>query len=137
MNKKVVIFSMLGLAVAGGVAYYFWSKKNTTAALTPSLPSSSSTPQAALPGASSTPAPACKYLEGQLLRAKDKVYYIDADCHKHYVAGNIYSKYKFSGSDIKGITQAELDAIPEGEALQGLSGLRGCSRGLQGYLMWE
>jgi len=139
MNKKVV-FGLLGLAAAGGIAYYFWQKNASSG----QIATGSSTPNnnnaiasggftTALPQntSTSTPVTPCKYVEGQLLRAKDKVYYVDGACVKHWVQGNIYSKYGFKGGDIKGISQAELDAIPEGDALQGIAGLAG------NYLMWE
>lgn len=133
MNKKVV-FGLLGLAGAAGLAYYFWQKNNSSQPVTSAV---NNNPNVNASGGfiaalqqNTTPAVTpCKYPEGQLLKAGGaKVYYVDGACTKHWVPGNIYSKYGFKGGDIKAISQAEMDAIPEGDTLQGLSG---------GYLMWE
>lgn len=144
MNKKVG-YAILGVTAAAAIGYYFYAKNKSNVASLPNiLPPSSSggsvtSPQSASPaGTPATSSPTCQYTEGQLLRAKDKVYYIDAACTKHYVSGGIYSKYGFRGGDIKQVTQGELDSIPEGNALQGLSGLKGKRGiGLSGYLLWE
>ncbi len=137
MNKKV-IFGLLGLAAAGGIAYYFWQKKSssvqiTTGSGTPNNSNVQASAGTALPASASTPPPVkCKYTEGQLLKAGGaKVYYYDGACTKHWIPGNIFSKYGFSTANIKAISQSEMDSIPEGDTLQGLAGLSG------GYLMWE
>jgi hypothetical protein len=67
--------------------------------------------------------PNCSYSPGQLLRASDgRVYQVDENCVRHWVTGDVFSKYKFNGALIKNISTQEMQAINVGNNLQGLSG---------------
>lgn len=62
----------------------------------------------------------CKY-KNQLVRSRDRVNLVDAQCVKHYVPGNVFAR-DYKGRPITQITYAEELAIATGPALQGLNG---------------
>lgn len=64
----------------------------------------------------------CKYVNGQLLRSSDKVFQVDDNCTRHWVPGNVYSRLKLKGTDIRQISATEMATTPEGAALTGLAG---------------
>lgn len=67
------------------------------------------------------------YPEGTLLRAgsNDKVYYIDAQGSRHWIQTRAkFNSMGLSMSNVKSISSSEMNSIPTGTNIAGLSGVQ-------------